>query len=97
MYSSTTNKLLPGNRFDPLQVFATSSVVVSNLSRRGDDGVKMLLLSAMHESSAMCTVPQRAPPKIDLRTDPNPSVPGGNPQSSSFEEAAYITTNPERA
>ena len=34
---------------------------------------------------------------INLRPDPNASVPGGNPQSSSFEEAAYIKTNPERA
>ena len=33
---------------------------------------------------------------INLRPDPN-TVPGGNPQSSSFEEAAYIKTNPERA
>ena len=34
---------------------------------------------------------------INLRPDPNASVPGGNPQSSSFEEAACIKTNPERA
>ena len=34
---------------------------------------------------------------INLRPDPNASVPGGNPQSSSFEEATYIKTNPERA
>ena len=34
---------------------------------------------------------------IDLRSDPNASVPSGNPQSSSFEEAAYTKTNPERA
>ena len=32
-----------------------------------------------------------------LRSDLNTSVPGKNPQSSSFEEAAYIKTNPERA
>ena len=34
---------------------------------------------------------------INLLPDPNASVPDGNPQSSSFEEAAYIKTNPERA
>ena len=34
---------------------------------------------------------------INIRSDTNVSVPGGNPQSSSFEEAAYIKTNPERA
>ena len=28
---------------------------------------------------------------------PNASVPGGNPQSCSFEEVAYIKTNPDRA
>ena len=33
----------------------------------------------------------------NLRSDPNESVPGRNPQYSSFEEAAYIKTNPERA
>ena len=33
----------------------------------------------------------------NLRSDPNASVPGGDPQSSSFEEAAYIKTIPERA
>ena len=33
---------------------------------------------------------------INLRSDPNASVPGGTPQSSSFEEAAYIKTNPAR-
>ena len=33
----------------------------------------------------------------NLRSDPNESVPGGNPQYSSFEEAAYIKANPERA
>ena len=34
---------------------------------------------------------------INLRPNPNAMVPGGNPQSSSFEEAAYIKTNPKRA
>ena len=34
---------------------------------------------------------------INLRSDPNASVPAGNPQSSSIEEAAYIKTNLERA
>ena len=42
-------------------------------------------------------VQQRSHPMINLRPDPKASVPGGNPQSSSFEEAAYINTNPERA
>ena len=84
----------------------TTLVVVSNLLRRGDggdggDGVKVLLLSAwktaMHESIATCAVQQRSHPMINLLADPHASVPGGNPQSSSFEEAAYIKTNPERA
>ena len=103
IYPSTADKLLPGSRFDMRQVFATSPVVVFNLSRRSDDGDggKMLLLSAwntaMHESNATCTVQQRSQPMINLRPDPNASVPGGNPQSSSFEEAACIKTNPERA
>ena len=97
------HKLLPGSRFDMRQVFATSPVVVFNLSRRGDDGDggNMLLLSAwntaMHESNATWTIQQRSHPMINLRPDPNASVPGANPQSSSFEEAEYITTNPERA
>ena len=43
------------------------------------------------------TCQQRSHPMINLRSDPNASVPGGNPQSSSFEEAAYIETKPERA
>ena len=35
--------------------------------------------------------------EINLRSDPNASVRGGNPQSSSFEEAAAcVKTNPER-
>ena len=68
--------------------------------RRGDfgDGGKMLFLSAwntvMHESNATCTFQQRSHPMINLRPDPNASVPGGNPQSSSFEEAACIKTSP---
>ena len=101
IYSSTADKLQPGSRFDMRQMFATSPVVVFNLSRRGDDGDggNMLLLSswntAMHESNATCTVQQRSHPMINLRPDPNASVPGGNPQSCSFEEAAYIKTNPE--
>ena len=103
IYSSTKDKLQPRNRFELLQVFATSPVVVFNLSRRGDsgDGGKMLLLSAwntaMHESNATCAVQQRSHPMINLRSDPNASVPDGNPQSSSFDEAAYIKANPERA
>ena len=100
IYPSTADKLRPGSRFDRRQVFTTSPVVVFNLSRRGDGG-KMLLLSAlntaMHESNATCTVQQRSHPMINLRPDPKASVPGGNPQSSSFEETAYIKTNPERA
>ena len=60
----------------------------------------MLLLSAwntaMHESIATCTVQQRSHPMINFRSDPNASVPGGNLQSSSFEDAAYIKTNSER-
>ena len=48
IHSSTADKLIPGSRFDLCQVFATSPVIVFNLSRRGDDGEgsKMLLLSA---------------------------------------------------
>ena len=38
IFPSTADKLLPGSRFDMRQVFATSPVVVFNLSRRGDDG-----------------------------------------------------------
>ena len=53
--------------------------------------------TAMHESNATCAVQRRSHPMINLRSDPNASVPGGNPQSSSFEEAAYTKTNPERA
>ena len=74
-----------------------------HLSRRGDDGEggKILLLShwntAMHESNATCTVQQRSHPMINVSPDPDASVHGGNPQSSSFEEAAYIKTNAERA
>ena len=103
IYSSTADKLVPGSRFDMRQMFATSPVVDFNLSRRSDDGdgANMLLLSAwksaMHESNATWTIQQRSHPMINLRPDPNASVPGGNPQSSSFEEAAYIKTNPERA
>ena len=104
IYPSTTDKLLPGSRLDMRLAFATSPVVDFNLSRRGDDGDgdggNMLLLSAwntaMHESIATCTVQQRSHPMINLRPDPNASVPGGNPQSSSIEEAAYYKTNPER-
>ena len=94
IYSSAADKLLPGSRFNMRQVFTTSPVVVFNLSRRSDDGDggNMPLLSAwntaMHESNATCTVQQRSHPMISLRPDPNASVPGGNPQSSSFEEAA---------
>ena len=51
----------------------------------------------MQESSATCTVQQRSHVFINLRSEPNASVPGGNPQSPSFEEAACIKTNPERA
>ena len=49
IYSSTTDKLQHRNRFELFQVFATSPVVASHLSRRGDggDGGKMLLLSAL--------------------------------------------------
>ena len=103
IFPSTADKLLPGSRFDMRQVFATSPVVVFNLSRRGDDGDggNMLLLSAwktaMRESNATCTVQQRSHRMINLRPDPNASVPGGNRQSSSFEEAAYIKTTPEGA
>ena len=103
IYSSTTDKLQPRDRFELLHVFVPSPVVVFNLSRRGDgsDGGKMLLLSAwntvMHGSNATCAVQQGSHPMINLRSDPNASVPGGDPQSSSFEEAAYIKTNPERA
>ena len=103
IYSSTTDKLQPRKRFDLRQVFATSRVVVSILSRRGDggDGGKILLLSAwniaMHECNATHAVQQRYHPMIDLRSEPNASVLGGNSRSSSFEEAAYIKTNPERA
>ena len=85
------------------QMFATSPVVVFILSRRDHDGDggNILLLSAwntaMHEYNATCTVQQRSHPMINLRPDPNASVPGGNTQSSSFEEIAYIKTNPERA
>ena len=37
-YSSTTDKLQPRNRFELLQEFATSPVVVSNHSHCGDGG-----------------------------------------------------------
>ena len=50
----------------------------------------MLLLSArntaMHESNATCAVQQRSHPMINLCSDPNASVPGGNPQSSSLKK-----------
>ena len=106
IYSSTTDNLQSRIRFELLQEFVTSLVVVSNLLCRGDgvdagDGGKMLLLSAwntaMHESNATCAVQQRSHAMINIRSDPNASVPGGNPESSSFEKAAYIQTNPERA
>ena len=103
IYSTTTDKLKPRNRVELLQVLATSPVVVSNLSRRGDggDGGKILLLpawnTAMHESNATCAVQQRSHPMINLRSYLNVSVPGGNLQSPSFEEAAYTRTNTERA
>ena len=102
IFSTLADKLLPDNGFDLLQVFATSAFVIFNLSRRSHDGdgCKSTLLSvwntAMHESNAMCIVRQRTHPMIDRHTDPNPSVPRGNPQSSSFEEVAYIKTKPER-
>ena len=72
IYPSTADKLLPGSRFEMRQMFATSPVVVFNLSRRGGDGDggKMLLLSAwntaMHESNATCTVQQQSHPMINL-------------------------------
>ena len=50
IYPSTADKVQPPNRFELLQVFATSPVVVFNLSCRGDDG-KMLLLSVSLEYS----------------------------------------------
>ena len=96
IYPSTADKLLPGNRFDMHQVLTISPVVAFNLSRRSDDGDggKMLLLSAlntaMHESNATCTVQQRSHPMINLRPDPNASVRGGNPQSSSFEALLWM-------
>ena len=103
IYCSTTVTLQPRNCFELLQVFATSPVAVFNLFCRGiggDDGKRLLLAAwntAMHESTATCAVQQRSHPIINLRSDPNASVPGGNPQSSSFEEAACTKTNPERA
>ena len=51
----------------------------------------------MHESNATSAVQQRSHPMINIRSDLNASVPGGSPQSSSIEEAAYIRSNPERA
>ena len=87
IYSSTTDKLQTRNRFELLQEFVTTLVVISNLLRRGDggdgsDGGKMLLLSAwnaaMHESNATCAVQQRSHPKINECADPNASVPGEN-------------------
>ena len=51
----------------------------------------------MHESNSTCAVQRRSHPMIKLRSHRNASVPGGNSQSSSFEEAPYIKTNPERA
>ena len=98
IYSFMADKLLPGSRLDMRQMFATSPVVVFNRSRRGDDGDggNMLSLSAlnraMQEPNATCTVQQRSHPMSNLRPDPNASVPSGNPQSSSSEEAAYIKT-----
>ena len=94
IYSSTTDKLQSRNCFELLQVFATSAVVVSNVSNHsrcddgsdGGDSRKMMLLSAwntaMHESNATCAVQQRSHPMINIRSDPNASVRGGNPQSS---------------
>ena len=80
IFPSTADNLLPGSRFNMRQVFATSPVVVSNLSRGGDDGEcgNTLLLSAwntaMHESNATCTVQQRSHPMINPCPDPNASV-----------------------
>ena len=57
IYSSTTDKLQPRNRVELLQVFATSPVVVSNLSRRGDGGdggKRSAWNTAKHESNATC-------------------------------------------
>ena len=45
IYSSTTDKSQPRNRFELLQEFVTTLVVVSNPLRRGNGG-KMLVLSA---------------------------------------------------
>ena len=105
IYPSTVDKLLPGSSFDMRQVLTTFPIVVFNLSRRSDDGdgdgSNMLLLSAlntaMQESNATCTVQQRSHPMINLRPDPNASVPRESSKSSSFEEAAYFKTNPELA
>ena len=103
IWSSTADKLQPDNRFGLLQVFAIAAFVCSILPLRGNDrdGGKAPILSAgntaMHESSATCAAQQRSHPMINLRPHQNATVPGRNSQSFSFEEAAYITTNPERA
>ena len=53
--------------------------------------------TAMCESKSTCTFQQRSHPMINISSDPNAPVPGGNRHSSSFEKAAYIKTNPKKA